>query len=141
MPPSPSRAGQAVSSLIAAQERYPSAGWYLRNAREAFRLTDAGGWFSMGRHEEYGEYGPEGDRYIRSWRREFLAALDRRINAKGGLPIATASWRKLDPDWQRHARVDADRINRAGTQRLRVAVTEITTDDWRQRFRHRLEET
>ncbi len=101
MPPLPSRAHGSQSrdddrraihvhhargranTVITAQERYPAAGWYLRNAREAFHLTDAGGRFSMGPHGEYGEYGPEGDQYIRSWRLEFLTALDRRINAKG----------------------------------------------------------
>ena len=93
--------------------RYPMAGWYLRNVCEAFRITDAGGAFTMGR---YGfEYGGSG--HDRPWRREFLAALDRRINAKGGLPVAVERWRKLDPDYERHARLEARAIQ---TPRLRV---------------------
>ena len=116
---------------------YPHAGWYLQNVREAFRITDAGGRFYMGRRELGMEYGPPGDRYVRPWRVEFLGALHRRINSKGGLPVATATWRRLDPDWQRAAVRDARRINDAGTRRICVYATEITTDNWRQRFAHR----
>ncbi len=118
-----------------ATERYPNAGWYLRNCREAFRITDAGGRFQMGHHGVFGEYGPEGgDGYVKPWRREFLDALDRRINARGGLAVATAKWRRLDPDWQRAALQLAGRVN---TPRLIVRSPECPKE-FRARLAHRL---
>ena len=117
-----------------ATERYPSAGWYLRNCLEAFRITDAGGRFRMGRAGWYGEYGPEGDGYVKPWRREFLDALNRRMNAYGGLSVAVAPWRRLGADWQRTVWQFARRVN---TPRLIVRIAECPLE-YRRRLVHRL---
>lgn len=69
---------------------------------------------------------------LRDWR----ASVHDRINRN-------VAWfgrgRKWDADYQRHMRRDGDRINRAGTERLVVQVTEISTPGWRERYAHRLE--
>lgn len=59
------------------------------------------------------------------------------VNRRAGLRDVRG--RKWDPDYQRTMRLDADRINRAGTERLIVRVAEITIPGWRERFAHRLE--
>lgn len=118
-----------------ARPTYPNAGWYLRNCREAFRITDGGGRFRMGHHGSHGEYGPEhGDPYVKSWRQEFLDALNRRINVKGALPVATATWRRLESYWYWGAWRLARKVN---TPRLRVYITE-TPLEFRARLAHRL---
>lgn len=94
---------------------YPDAGWYLRNCRQAFALAAADESFIFCGQT----LTPDG------WRREFLGALDRRINAKGELPVAGAKWRKLDPDWQRWTwRVSLD----VNTPRLRVYRSTVPRD-------------
>jgi hypothetical protein len=120
--------------MTTATDHYPNAGWYLRNCREAFRVTAAGHRFRMGHAGEYGEYGPDGDRYVKPWRREFLDALDRRMNAHGGLPVATAKWRRLDPDWQASVWRLARAVN---TPRLVVRIAECPKE-YRVRLAHRL---
>jgi hypothetical protein len=120
--------------MATATGRYPNAGWYLRNCRDAFRVTAAGHRFRMGHHGSRGEYGPDGDRYVKPWRREFLDALDRRMNAYGGLPVVTAKWRRLDDDWQRNVRQFAYRVN---TPRLVVRIRECPPE-YRVRLAHRL---
>ena len=114
-------------------ERYPHAGWYLRNCREAFRVTDAGGRFYMG-HDTSEEYGPEGDGYVKPWRQEFLDALNRRMSAHGGLPVATAKWRRLEAEWWWSVYRLAHAVN---TPRLVVRVSECPKE-YRARLAHRL---
>lgn len=107
-------------------ERYPMAGTYLRACRRAFEFTAQGGRIRLFR--DGSDYDAVG------WRREFLAALDRRICVKGELPVAAARWRKLDPDWQRHTWQFSRRVN---TPRLIVRVSEAPFE-WREKFAYRL---
>ena len=105
---------------------YPCPGWYLKNCREAFRITREGGMFLFGKW-------PQRRMNAETWRREFLGALDRRINAKGGL------WdigRKKDPDYQTDLRRDADDLRRH--LRDRVRIYQFRTPDFRRRFAHHL---
>jgi hypothetical protein len=112
------------------------------------RITAVGATLRMLRHyqaflrSEYAEMrSPEGHwgvHYAKpeaARRLEFLIHVA--VNRRAGLDDVRG--RKWDDDYQRTMRLDADRINRAGTQRLIVRVTEITTPGWRQRFAHRLE--
>jgi hypothetical protein len=112
--------------MAPAAARYPQAGVYLRAAQRAFARTAQGGTIRL--------FWSDAGYDAAGWRREFLAALDRRINAKGALPVATARWRKLDADWQRGTWQFSRRVN---TPRLIVRVREAPAE-WRAKLAHRL---
>lgn len=119
----PARRPTSTAATATVRPRYPMAGQYLAAVRRAFAITQAGGRVRL--------FWSSPDLDAEGWTREFCAALDRRISRE--LPWYGLG-RKWDPDWQRHARFDAERINAIGRERRRVYATEITTDDWRRRF-------
>lgn len=106
---------------------YQFVSTYLRFAREMFRRTAAG---------EYVRYQWAGD-YLdaAAWRREFVTALHRRINAKGGV---TVYCRKADNDYHIRLWRDSRRVRELLT--TRIIHRQFETVDARRRFGHLLTE-
>lgn len=103
---------------------YPMPGAYLRAVKRANTITANGGTVRL--------FWNTADLDANAWRREFRAALDRRISARGGL---LGTGRRWTDDYETAMRRDGRAI-RNTHNRIIVRVTEITTDDWRKRFAH-----
>lgn len=102
---------------------YRHVGEILAFYRRAREITEAGGTVRL---ERFGrEYDADG------WRRQFRAALDRRINLKAG-PYPTG--RKWDDDYQRNLERDCRAIR--DKVRRRVALHQLVTSELRRRFGH-----
>lgn len=104
---------------------YRWAGWYLKHVKAAFAHTAASplntvktGWAS-----------PALD--AAGWRREFMLALHRRINAKGGVE---PRGRKTDTEYWWRMKRDARRLR--DWFQFRVAIHGFESQEARKRFSH-----
>ena len=104
---------------------YPEPGKYLAAVRKGDAITAAGG--------KVKTFWACPDLDAAGWQAEKLAALDRRINLKGGIGGTGRRW---DSDYQRHLRLDACAL--ADNLQRRVIVHQWNTDIMRKRFTHLL---
>lgn len=109
----------------AAQPRYKYVHAYLSMCRQAFLHTACGGTVKLRWNS------PALD--AAGWKREFLSALDNRINDKGGIDQSGRRW---DGDYQRALLQDS--IDLQKNLRERVRVYQWQTDIFRKRFPHLL---
>jgi hypothetical protein len=101
---------------------------YLSAMRHGFAVTRAGGRIRLhwaGAHMD-----------LREFRREFLLALNRRINLKGGDDRETR-WRRWDYDYQIRQRRDARRVNDYAAHRIVSPINRLETPELQRRFRWR----
>lgn len=103
---------------------YRYIGEYLTACRGAFKAASEGRLIRLW----WGGNGLNLDQ----WRREFIGALNRRINSKVSEPPA---WRKLDGHYQTCLWRDARRVEKANR---RVRVYQFETAEARSRFSHLL---
>ena len=103
---------------------YPKHSEYLASCRKAFEITASGGTVKL--------FWDSSPLDAAGWKREFLRALHRRINAKEG-PYDI--WRKQMPDYQLCMARDRARLREI---RRRVRVYEFETPEMRKRFGHLL---
>lgn len=108
-----------------ANPHYRYVGWYLRHCREAFRMAKAGIPFLLG------DWPPRPIVGLTVWRREFMDALDRRINFKGRLD---QSGRKWQPDYQAAIDRDCRRVRDRICNRVRFY--QLETPEMHRRFSH-----
>lgn len=101
---------------------------YLAACRKAFAITLSGGRIRMDWTDHKGLD-------LAGWKAEFVAALNRRINEKGGISLTS---RKTCPEYQTRLIRDSRRVHEMAFQRIRHY--QLETPEMRQRFRHLLSE-